>query len=47
MVTIDEAHEFHNTSANWYVVLELTKSSRLPLLLTTTPLFTSPLVSNK
>ena len=46
-VTVDEAHEFRNTSANWYVVLELTKSSRLPLLLTATPLFTSPLVSNE
>jgi superfamily II DNA or RNA helicase len=44
-VIIDEAHEFRNTSANWYVVLELTKSARLPLLLTATPLFTSPQVS--
>lgn len=45
-VTIDETHEFRNTSANWYTVLELTKSARLPLLLTATPLFTSPQVSN-
>ncbi|KAG9308933.1 P-loop containing nucleoside triphosphate hydrolase protein [Chiua virens] len=41
-VVVDEAHEFRNATANWYVVLELTKSARLPLLLTATPLFTSP-----
>lgn len=46
-VIVDEAHEFHNTSANWYVVLELTKSTRLPLLLTATPLFTSPKVTKQ
>ncbi|KAH0834614.1 P-loop containing nucleoside triphosphate hydrolase protein [Lanmaoa asiatica] len=39
---IDEAHEFRNASANWYAALELMKSARLPLLLTATPLFTSP-----
>lgn len=43
-VIIDEAHKFHNTSTNWYAALELTKSRRLPLLLTTTPLYTSPQV---
>ncbi|KAF8431211.1 hypothetical protein L210DRAFT_934667 [Boletus edulis BED1] len=41
-LVIDEAHEFRNASANWYVVLELTRAARLPLLLTATPLFTSP-----
>lgn len=46
-VIIDEAHEFRNTGANWYVALELTKSARLPLLLTATPLFTSPQVSKQ
>ena len=45
-IVIDEAHKFHNTSANWYAVLELTKSARLPLLLAATPLFTLPWVSN-
>lgn len=44
-VVIDEAHEFRNTGANWYAVLELTTSARLPMLLTATPLFTSPRVS--
>ena len=46
-VIIDEAHEFRNPSANWYVALELTKSARIPLLLTATPLFTSPRVRNQ
>lgn len=46
-VIIDEAHEFRNTSANWYATLELTKSGRLPMLLTATPLFTSPQVSKQ
>ncbi|KAG9318996.1 P-loop containing nucleoside triphosphate hydrolase protein [Chiua virens] len=41
-VVVDEAHVFRNTGANWYVALDLTKSTRLPLLLTATPLFTSP-----
>ncbi|KAH0826063.1 hypothetical protein J3R83DRAFT_5787 [Lanmaoa asiatica] len=44
---IDEAHEFRNASANWYAALELMKSARLPLLLTATPLFTSPQVSRQ
>jgi len=43
---INEAHEFRNTGANWYAVLELMKAARLPLLLTATPLFTFPQIRN-
>lgn len=43
-VVVDEAHEFRNLTANFYSLLEVTKSAHVPLLLTATPLYTSPKV---
>ncbi|KIJ64987.1 hypothetical protein HYDPIDRAFT_28327 [Hydnomerulius pinastri MD-312] len=39
---VDEAHEFRNIGGAFYALLEVTKASRIPLLLTATPLYTGP-----
>ncbi|KAG0693518.1 hypothetical protein DFH29DRAFT_1007225 [Suillus ampliporus] len=41
-VAVDEAHEFRNFTANTYAVLEVLNVASVVLLLTATPLYTSP-----
>ncbi|KAJ8581744.1 hypothetical protein M405DRAFT_846837 [Rhizopogon salebrosus TDB-379] len=41
-VIIDEGHEFRNLTRNFYAMLEVCKHSLVKLILTATPLYTSP-----
>ncbi|KAG2136443.1 hypothetical protein DEU56DRAFT_756348 [Suillus clintonianus] len=39
---LDEGHDYRNQTAGWYAILEVMKVSGLRMVLTATPLFTSP-----
>lgn len=42
--TVDEGHDFRNQNAGWYAVLEVMKVSKMRMVSTATPLYTSPKV---